>query len=194
VRLLCQWACLRACTPFPEACAPPPPTHTHTHTHIKTHTPNTHRSTFLGSRALAGTLLRHNQLAAVGVDGVTLRDVMLTNGVTDPEKAVAALALDPAQVCDSTGCCHVLRWCRGALCTAALVPSSLLTPHVLAGVTLVMVRVSLFCHHTGAWLCGGAHRAGPPAGGSRAGPGRCQRHRGADVAGGRGAGRPKPRR
>jgi len=51
------------------------------------------KSTFLGSRALAGTLLRHGLLASADGDGVTLADALRARGVADPAAAVAALAL-----------------------------------------------------------------------------------------------------
>jgi hypothetical protein len=38
------------------------------------------RSTFLGSRAIAGTLIKHNQLQARGADGRTLEEVLKTSG------------------------------------------------------------------------------------------------------------------
>jgi hypothetical protein len=38
------------------------------------------RSTFLGSRAVAGTLIKHNQLSARGPDGRTLEEVLKTSG------------------------------------------------------------------------------------------------------------------
>lgn len=56
------------------------------------------RSTFLGSRALAGTLLKHKQLSARGADGVTLEELLRSTGVQQPAEAVAALALDPKKV------------------------------------------------------------------------------------------------
>jgi dihydroxyacetone kinase len=57
------------------------------------------RSTFLGSRAIAGTLLKHDQLAARGADGLSLEEVLRRTGVANPTQAVAAIALDPKQVC-----------------------------------------------------------------------------------------------
>uniref|UniRef100_A0A383W576 Peptidase M20 dimerisation domain-containing protein n=1 Tax=Tetradesmus obliquus TaxID=3088 RepID=A0A383W576_TETOB len=62
------------------------------------------KSTFLGSRAIAGTLLKHNQLAARGADGRTLEEVLATSGgltgvvVPNPTEAVQALALKPGSV------------------------------------------------------------------------------------------------
>ncbi|KAF8066302.1 hypothetical protein HT031_002625 [Scenedesmus sp. PABB004] len=56
------------------------------------------KSTFLGSRALAGTLIRHNQLRATGPDGATFEEVLRASGVRDPAEAVAALALTPKSV------------------------------------------------------------------------------------------------
>jgi hypothetical protein len=38
------------------------------------------RSTFLGSRAIAGTLIKHDQLSARGPDGRTLEEVLKTSG------------------------------------------------------------------------------------------------------------------
>jgi hypothetical protein len=57
-----------------------------------------YRSTFLGSRALAGTLLKHKQLSAKGPDGLTLEEVLKATGVQRPAEAVAAIALDPKKV------------------------------------------------------------------------------------------------
>lgn len=56
------------------------------------------RSTFLGSRAIAGTLLKHKQLSAKGPDGLTLEEVLKATGVQRPAEAVAAIALDPKKV------------------------------------------------------------------------------------------------
>ncbi|KAF6265504.1 hypothetical protein COO60DRAFT_959587 [Scenedesmus sp. NREL 46B-D3] len=62
------------------------------------------KSTFLGSRAIAGTLIRHNQLAARGADGRSLEEVLMTSGgvtgvvVPNPAEAVQALALKPSSV------------------------------------------------------------------------------------------------
>lgn len=53
-----------------------------------------HRSTFLGSRALAGSLIRHGQLASRGADGLSFEDVLRASGVAEPAEAVAGLALD----------------------------------------------------------------------------------------------------
>lgn len=57
------------------------------------------RSTFLGSRALAGTLLKHKQLSARGPDGLSLEELLKSTGVQRPAEAVAAIALDPKKVC-----------------------------------------------------------------------------------------------
>lgn len=56
------------------------------------------RSTFLGSRALAGTLLKHKQLSARGPDGLSLEELLKSTGVQRPAEAVAAIALDPKKV------------------------------------------------------------------------------------------------
>lgn len=57
------------------------------------------RSTFLGSRALAGTLIKHNQLAARGADGLSFEELLRSSGgVRNPVEAVKALALKPESV------------------------------------------------------------------------------------------------
>jgi hypothetical protein len=61
------------------------------------------RSTFLGSRALAGTLLKHKQLSARGPDGLSLEELLKSTGVQRPAEAVAAIALDPKKVCLTPG-------------------------------------------------------------------------------------------
>lgn len=56
------------------------------------------RSTFLGSRALAGTFIKHKQLDNVDSFGHSLANVLKQHGVAYPVKAVKELALDPARV------------------------------------------------------------------------------------------------
>ncbi|GFR47399.1 hypothetical protein Agub_g9116 [Astrephomene gubernaculifera] len=59
------------------------------------------QSTFLGSRAVAGTLLRHDMLAAKDHSGATLEQVLREEGgLADPRVAVAAAALNPALIAE----------------------------------------------------------------------------------------------
>eukprot|EP00878_Enallax_costatus_P027479 GHUV01029596.1.p1 GENE.GHUV01029596.1~~GHUV01029596.1.p1 ORF type:complete len:398 (+),score=87.14 GHUV01029596.1:174-1367(+) len=56
------------------------------------------RSTFLGSRAMSGALIKHKQLEVQDSSGLTLEDVLKDSGVANPTEAIQALALDPAKV------------------------------------------------------------------------------------------------
>ncbi|GLC49316.1 hypothetical protein PLESTB_000206000 [Pleodorina starrii] len=59
------------------------------------------QSTFLGSRAVAGTLFKYNMLASRDASGTSLEQVLRQEGGltdTDPRVALAALALDPASI------------------------------------------------------------------------------------------------
>ncbi|GIL75590.1 hypothetical protein Vretimale_15186 [Volvox reticuliferus] len=57
------------------------------------------QSTFLGSRAVVGTLLDYNMLASRDRSGKSLEQVLQDEGgVTDPRAEVASLALDPATI------------------------------------------------------------------------------------------------
>ncbi|KXZ47303.1 hypothetical protein GPECTOR_36g29 [Gonium pectorale] len=56
-------------------------------------------STFLGSRAVAGTLLKYNMLAAKDRAGASLANVLREEaGVADPWVAAASLALEPGSI------------------------------------------------------------------------------------------------
>jgi hypothetical protein len=56
------------------------------------------QTTFLGSRAVAGSLVSHGLLASTDKDGRSLSDVLYMHGFDGSEAAVAAIAKRPEEV------------------------------------------------------------------------------------------------
>ena len=57
-------------------------------------------TTLLGSRALVGTLVQpHDLLLQQGLDGLNVRQVLQQHGYDTTKEAVAAVAMQPSQVC-----------------------------------------------------------------------------------------------
>jgi allantoate deiminase len=56
------------------------------------------QSTFLGSRALAGTVLKYGMLTALDKAGISVEESMQMEGVDDVEEALQGIAIDPASI------------------------------------------------------------------------------------------------
>ncbi|KAG2497115.1 hypothetical protein HYH03_004706 [Edaphochlamys debaryana] len=102
-------------------------------------------STFLGSRAVAGTLLSYHMLGSKDTrTGATLEEVLREeNGVADPPSAVAALALDPTTVSEYVEV-HIE---QGPVLEARALPLGVVSG--IAGQTRLLVHVNGTQGHAG---------------------------------------------
>ena len=76
-------------------------------------------TTLLGSRALVGTLVQpHDLLLQQGLDGLNVRQVLQQHGYDSTPEAVAAVAMQPSQVCNQNNALCMEEHMQGVECMA----------------------------------------------------------------------------